>query len=637
MRILPKMTSSQYPMWKSLLLASFGLSIVAPAAAAITPAVNNVSKGARVQSPSDSRLLKEIPILQKIAQSNNAPVQVSQPLATGMPLDTPLALRNIDSVRRDLTSLAERHGLPGPPDNLPRGPLGSFYWQLVTSLAKLPNESMTSQDYVEIGRLTSDFEEVVQEVKGKLTMVVAKNDLPPQIPGSVSEEKGQEFHERLSVLEKVKVNGDFTFLPQSDSGRGIRDGMAANMRGRINFQAKVNEPKPDSMMGDAKLFLRLTAASGRFFPRNKYLMSPENALNDGAANPFNSGVNDVQITNLQINNNNSNNVRPTVSLEQAWFSQDLKVTKSLKGMYQIGLNNFSNVFDANAMANNETMQFLNSQFVNNISWRPNFIGPSAIFQLEHSLLRGKAFVRATSGMISLADRDYFGGYGTNHELQVGHKFFKKEGNFRAGYWNFNFRSGSSTPYATPLDTSPSGLLSIVPGGTPTASKPSGCYFNFDQRIWKDIGIWGRYGFNDKQLGQVLLGGLLSSRQAWSIGAELPMKSVPGIAKRRPDDVLGIAFGAISSYRRGAFTPATPAFVGLNGVLPTSLSEVNANLAAMSPGAYAASAEKTLECYYKAQVNKNVSVGPDFQYIWNPGAVRPTPSIFVAGARLNVTF
>lgn len=545
----------------------------------------------------------------------------------------PIALRDLNLVRRDLEDLARRHAQAIPPPGITREQMGTFFWQLVTTLAKLPREQMGQADYIEIGRLTNDFEEVVQEVKGKLTMVVAKTDLAPQIPGQVSEEKGREFNERLSVMEKVKVNGDFTFLPQADSGRGIKDTMAANMRARINFQCKVNDPPAEGLVGDAKLFLRLVGASGRFFPRDKYLMSPENDVVDYSANPFNAGINEVQITNLQINNNNSNNVRPTVTFEQAWLSQDLRFTKSTKGNFQIGLNNFSNVFDANALANNETLQFLNTQFVNNIAWRPNFIGPSTIFQVEQSMFHGKAFVKAMSGMISLADRDYFGGFGTNHEIQLGHKFFKKEGNFRAGFWNFNFRAGSSKPFTTPLDTSPSGLLSILPGGTPTHGGPVGCYFNFDQRFWKDIGIFGRYGIVDKQLAEVFLGGLLSSRQAWSIGMELPIKS---IIKRRPDDVAGIAFGSISSYRRGTIQPATPAFLALNGVQATTIDQVNANLSTMLPG-LAATGEKTLEVYYKLQLNKNISVSPDFQYIWSPGAVRPQPGIFVAGTRLNITF
>lgn len=546
----------------------------------------------------------------------------------------PVALRDIELVRRDLEDLARRHKLAPPPPGATRQQLGNFFWQLTTQLAKLDKNLMTPQDYMEIGRLTADFEEVVQQVKGKLTMVVAENDLPEQTPGEGSEEKGAEFNERLTVLEKVKINGDVTYMPQADSGRGIADSMAANFRGRINMQTLVAEPPDNSMLGDAKLFLRLTAASGRFFPRNKFLLSPENDIVDYAQSPFNSGANDTQITNLVTNNNNSNNIRPTVSMEQAWYGQDLRFGKTLKGNYQIGLNNFSNVFDANTMANNETLQFVNTQFVNNISWRPNFIGPSTIFQLEKSFFREKAFVKAMSGMISLADRDYFGAYGTNHELQLGHKFFNKEGNLRAGYWNFNFRSGSTTPFVTPTDTSPSGLLTVLPGGSPTSSRPTGCYFNFDQRLWKNIGVWGRYGFNDKQLGNVFLGGLLSSRQAWSIGTEIPIGS---FYKRRQHDVLGVGFGSISSYRRNStVTPATPVFVALNGVPATTLAQVDANLATMLPG-NRPTGEKCLEVYYKMQMNKSISVTPDFQYIWSPGGVRPQPGIFVAGVRMNVTF
>jgi hypothetical protein len=68
-------------------------------------------------------------------------------------------------------------------------------------------------------------------------------------------------------------------------------------------------------------------------------MSPTNDLNDQYANPFNSGVADVQVPNLQINNNNSNSVRPTVSFEQMYYAQDLRPAKNWRAKYQIGLNN----------------------------------------------------------------------------------------------------------------------------------------------------------------------------------------------------------------------------------------------------------------------------------------------------------
>ncbi|MBX9720519.1 MAG: carbohydrate porin, partial [Candidatus Obscuribacterales bacterium] len=489
----------------------------------------------------------------------------------------------------------------------------------------------------DIGMLSREFEDVYNEIHGKLAMTVLSNQMPPTIAGEVSAgalpQKLQEFSERFKALENVKLTGDYTFFPSSDMGRTTRDSMAANQRGRVNLTVKVAEAQKDSHLGDGYLFMRATAATGRFFPRNKYLLSPTNDINDSAANPFNSGINDVQLPNLVINNNNSNSVRPTLSMEQAYYTQDLRFNSGLKGNYKAGLIYMGNMFDNNNYANSEHLQFANTQFVNSPSWRPNFVGPSTVWQLEKSLLRDKAFLRGTAGIVSLADRDYFGGFGGNYEVQVGHKFFNKEGNLRAGFWNFNFRGGSKTPFVTPSDITGTSLLSLLPGGTTYGSQPTGGYFNFDQKIWKDIGLWGRYAFNDKQFGEVLLGGLLSSRASWSFGTEVPIKM---LTKRRPDDVLGVAYGQISPYTRGTITPATPAFVSLNGVPATTLDQVNSNLAQLDPGAQSRN-EKVLEAYYRFQLNKNVSISPDVQYIWNPGGTGPQPGIFVLGSRLTVTF
>jgi hypothetical protein len=543
-----------------------------------------------------------------------------------------IKLRDINLVRRELAGLATRHNMPPPDPAMTRQQLGKYFFDLISKLSNSQSEQFSEQDYGDIGILTDEFDDVLRRVKGRLALSVLKNELVA--PQSASAQKTKELDGRLAILEKTKMSGDFTFAPQSDFGRNVSESMATNFRGRINVLAKVYEAKPDAKVGDATLFMRLTGASGRFFPRDKYLMSPTNDLNDQYANPFNSGVADVQVPNLQINNNNSNSVRPTVSFEQMYYAQDLRPAKNWRAKYQIGLNNLGNMMDSNNYANNETFQFLNTQFVNSVAFKPNFIGPSTIVSAERGILRDRAFLRATSAILSLSDRDYFGGFGTVHELQLGQKFFKKEGNLRAGYWNFNFRGGSTRPLVTPTDITPPGLLSILPGGSGQGSQPTGMYLNFDQKIWKDIGLWGRYALSDKQFGQVFLGGLLTSRQSFSFGTEIPAKL---FVKRRPDDVLGIAYGQISSYRRGTITPSTPAFVSLNGVPATTLDEVNANVGLLSPGLRPAQ-EKCLETYYRFQVNKNVSVSPDFQYIWAPGATAGgNPGICVLGTRLNVVF
>jgi hypothetical protein len=545
----------------------------------------------------------------------------------------PLAVRSSDLLMRYIEGLAQRHGVALPNlGSLTRSQLGQVFLDLAQKLSFLPSDQMSKQDYQDIGMLSREFEDVYNEIHGKLAMTVLSNQAAGPERQALPQ-KLQEFTDRFKALENVRLSGDYTFFPQNDFGRSVRGSMAANQRGRLNVTAKVFEAPAESKLGDGYLFMRLTAATGRFFPRNKYLMSPTNDINDGVSSPFNSGVNDVQLANLVINNNNSNNVRPAISMEQAYYTQDLRFRHGVKGNYKAGLIYFGNMFDNNNFANSEHLQFANTSFVNSISWRPNFVGPATVWQMEKSLLREKAFLRATAGIISLTDRDYFGGFGGNYEVQLGHKFFSKEGNIRAGYWNFNFRGGSKAPFITPSDITGTSVLSLLPGGTTYGSQPTGAYLNFDQRIWKDIGLWGRYAFNDKQFGEVYLGGLLSSRNSWSFGAELPIKA---LTKRRPDDVLGVAYGQIAPYTRGTVTPATPAFVSLNGIPATTLDEVNANLSAINPGAYTRN-EKVFEAYYRFQMNKNVSISPDVQYIWSPGGTGPQPGIFVLGSRLTVTF
>lgn len=564
------------------------------------------------------------PALQPAAAPSPAPAST---------MTEPLKIVSLDVLRRSVEGLAARHGFPPPPSTvLTRSDLGKYYLDLMPKLAALPGDQLTAYDLKEIGQLTDEFSDSMQEIKGTIALRAFKTSMSDS---AAVESKVNDARTRLAALEKIKINGDFTFAPQADMGKRDRDSIAANLRARINLFARVHEAKPEGALGDGYVFARLTAAAGRFFPRNLYMLSPLNDIVDANASPFNSGPNEVQVPNLVINNNNSNSLRPTVSLEQAYYSQDFKPGLGLKGNAKAGLVYLGAMFDNNNYANNESLQFMNTQFVNSISWRPNFNGPSLVMSLEKPILRNRAFVRATSAMATITNRDFYGCWGTNHELQFGHAFFNKEGNLRAGFWNWSFRRGTNVPFTTPQDLFGTSIISVIPDGNPlNGPRPVGMYMNFDQKIWKDIGIWGRYAMNDKNIGQVFLGGLLSSRQSFSFGTEIPMKS---FFKKRPDDVIGVAYGQISGYNRlGIVSPATPAFLALNGVPATTIDEVNANLSTINPGPQKRN-EKTLEAYYRYQINKNISISPDVQYIWSPGGTGPTSGIFALGTRLNVVF
>ncbi|HEY9787105.1 MAG TPA: hypothetical protein V6D17_17060, partial [Candidatus Obscuribacterales bacterium] len=247
----------------------------------------------------------------------------------------PIKLKSAEMLKRYLEDLAARHSLTPPgPGMMTRQDLGKYFLDLMPKLANLPADQLSGQDLRDIGMLTDEFEDAMQQVKGSIALRAFKSEIPDTKSLNA---KMAEASSRLAALEKLKINGDFTFAPQSDMGKQVHDSMTANLRARINFLAKVHEATADSRLGNGYLFARLTAAAGRFFPRNQYLMSPLNDIVDANASPFNSGPNEVQVDNLVINNNNSNSLRPTVSLEQCYYSQDLRPGGDWKANYKAGL------------------------------------------------------------------------------------------------------------------------------------------------------------------------------------------------------------------------------------------------------------------------------------------------------------
>ncbi len=223
--------------------------------------------------------------------SPNAPpgdfIPIPTAESTSQPAGEPVRLKSTELLRRYLEQLSRRHGIAPPgPNVITRADLGQYFLKVMPLYAGLPADQLSQQDLSDIGMMTDEFSDALWQVKGTMALRAFK---APLAESEALASKVAEAHSRLSVLEKVKVNGDFTFLPQSDMGRGDRDSTTANLRARINFLARVHEAKSNEKLGDGYLFARLTAAAGRFFPRNKYLLSPFNDVVDANASPFNSG------------------------------------------------------------------------------------------------------------------------------------------------------------------------------------------------------------------------------------------------------------------------------------------------------------------------------------------------------------
>jgi carbohydrate-selective porin OprB len=114
--------------------------------------------------------------------------------------------------------------------------------------------------------------------------------------------------------------------------------------------------------------------------------------------------------------------------------------------------------------------------------------------------------------------------------------------------------------------------------------------SFDQRLTDDVGVFSRYGWQDKNV--YLL------ENAWSTGV-----SIQGNRWNRKDDYLGLAFGQ--------------AYPGKNWRIEGD---------SLDPAIIrSADTESHLELYYSFKLNDHFTLSPNFQWIWNPYGLDTNPS------------
>jgi porin len=157
------------------------------------------------------------------------------------------------------------------------------------------------------------------------------------------------------------------------------------------------------------------------------------------------------------------------------------------------------------------------------------------------------------------------------------------------------------------------------GGWRQFDAPEGIYFNFktgepleqdsglyaivDQQIWKGadgqaVSIFGRVSGSPKNH---------SLMDAYFDTGVLFSGFVPG----RANDTFGAAFG---------------------------YGQISADALRYDPDAgFSATYESVLELNYKAEICKGITLTPDFQYFWNPGAVTEVDHATVFGARATVSY
>ncbi|MDD4182523.1 MAG: carbohydrate porin [Candidatus Omnitrophica bacterium] len=275
-----------------------------------------------------------------------------------------------------------------------------------------------------------------------------------------------------------------------------------------------------------------------------------------------------------------------VRVTEAWYEQGLFNDKAV---ITFGKLDPTVYFDDNAVANDETTQFLGRMFRNSptIDFSDNTMGirlaymPKDWIEFNYGVFDGNNdWERITDNLVNMG------------QITLKTNFFNLPGNYRFYGWNNNMYHTKWTD------------------ASQNKKNAYGFGLSFDQKANDVITLFTRYGWQNPEVynPDITATGDLnySLEQSWSAGFQ-----VEGKPWKRENDVVAFAIGQV--FPSGDYKE----FYGYKG-----------------------KPEGHLEAYYKIYCNKHLSISPDFQYIWNPfGKDIPgdASGVFVGGMRTEIDF
>lgn len=285
---------------------------------------------------------------------------------------------------------------------------------------------------------------------------------------------------------------------------------------------------------------------------------------------------------------------PKFTLAEAWYWTSFPIPdlRDQRLELTIGKMDPTGIFDANAVANSETDQFIANTFVNNLAIEfagdENGFGPGVAlgYRLTSIYQKGLEMV-ARVGVFEgdiegektfkrVIDRPFVIG-----ELDIKTSYYGLDGNYRFYGWT---NQSTHTTW-----------------GDPSADKSNqGFGLSLDQRVSDDVTLFARYGMQD--------GSVAKFDQVATAGAR-----IIGNSWRRANDAVGLAYG---------FTKTSGKY---------------ADVALATDGYEAKGDEQYMEAYYKYWANANLTITPDVQYIVAPGGDKEKDNLFIYSVRMQITF
>lgn len=366
----------------------------------------------------------------------------------------------------------------------------------------------------------------------------------------------------LSALEGVALDGGATLITQGTIGND--DAFADGDKAEVNFSGDLSVTIPAGTYGLA--FARALVGQG-------------SGVVDALPPTF-SGPN----ADLEVDEDN-------VKLVELWYEMTPPYPSVIDRRFRFSLGKMdpTGSFDANNVANDETLQFMADIFVNNLAidfgGDENGYGLGSRIAWRLTSIYNKAFsVEAQLGLFEVGGDffDTFDGPFLIGELDMSRRYYGLASNYRFYAWT---NQGDHLDFESLPDESAGNW-----GGG----------MSLDQQIPGDCTLFGRYGWQDPAVA--------TFDHVVSVGGQLV-----GNLWRRGGDILGVAAG---------YTHASESY----GRVSRDLDDIT-----VSGG------ETYLEAYYSYFVDSGLRVSPDLQYVHRPGGIGDAGNVLLYALRMQVNF
>jgi high affinity Mn2+ porin len=279
---------------------------------------------------------------------------------------------------------------------------------------------------------------------------------------------------------------------------------------------------------------------------------------------------------------------------------------------QAGKFSVGDVFDGNSYAKDTRRDFMNWSI-----WAPGAFDYAAdklgltygftaeLNQKQWALRAGYFLIGAVSNSNNF-DTQVFRRGQYVAELETRYSIFSRPGKLRTIGWVSNANSGSYR------DTLNDPALNMDIALTRTGRTKFGYVFNVEQSVTDDIGLFGRWSWNN---GKTEIMSFTDIDASLSLGT-----SIKGTSWGRPDDTIGIA-GAINALSRDHRD-----FLAAGGLGPL-----------VGDGQLNYRKERILETYYAYALTKAITLTADYQFVTNPAFNADRGPVHVFSGRLHGEF